>query len=149
MYVIFFAAFSGDDMVMIQGGGVVSPGVPVDHLLFGGGDALIESIESVPTAMVTCGGEGFGQRKNLELAAGIMAQVVKTVMSRPVEVYRREERVAGPSLSNSAPQRRFLVRFGGCELTQGGVGAGGGVRGEEDGGTVVDVDKVVLAKARS
>jgi hypothetical protein len=40
---------------------------------------------------------------NLELAAGMVAQVAKTVMSRPVEVYRREERVAGPSLSNSAP----------------------------------------------
>jgi hypothetical protein len=38
---------------LIYGGGVVSPGVPVDHLLFGGGDALIESIESLSTSMVT------------------------------------------------------------------------------------------------
>jgi hypothetical protein len=72
---------------------------------------------------------------NLELAAGMVAQVVKTGMSRPVEVYRREVRVAGPSLSNSAPQRRFLVRFASSKLSEAAVGAGGGVRGEEDGGS--------------
>jgi hypothetical protein len=89
---------------------------------------------------------------NLELAAGMVAQVVKTVMSRLVEMYRREERVAVQSplhylratlLHSAASWSAFLAAS--SQRAEWVLV----VVSEKKMMVLVDVEKLVLEKARS